>query len=36
MSSKKYTDGNIFPGCICSVVNSEGSIKDCTDVEVIT
>ena len=35
MSSKKYIDGNIFHGCICSVLNSEGSIKDCTDVEVI-
>lgn len=35
MSSKKYTDGSIIPGCICEVVNSEGSIKDCTEVEVI-
>ena len=36
MSSKKYTDGDIIPGCICSVTNSEGSIKDYTEVEVIT
>lgn len=35
MSSKKYTDGDITPGCICSVVNSEGSIKNYIEVEVI-
>lgn len=35
MSSKKYTDGSIIPGCICSVSNSEGFIEDCTEVEVI-
>lgn len=34
MSSKKYTDGNIIPGCICSVVNSEG-FTDHEEVEVI-